>query len=73
MSKLSKDLESIKNEFQNDEKLLENAFKLERFFKKYKFVLLGIVSINILWVQKRLAKYMMNCLYRHKILSCAKI
>lgn len=50
MSKLSKDLESIKNEFQNDEKLLENAFKLERFFKKYKFVLLGIVSINILWV-----------------------
>ncbi|MGX3044511.1 hypothetical protein [Helicobacter sp. T3_23-1056] len=50
MSKLSKDLEHIKSEFQNDEKLLENAFKIERLFKKYKFVLLGIVSIIILWV-----------------------
>lgn len=50
MSKLSKDLETIKSEFQNDEKLLENAFKLERLFKKYKFVLLGIVAVVVLWI-----------------------
>ncbi len=50
MSKLSKDLEAIKSEFQNDEKLLENAFKLERFFKKYKFVLIGIVAVCVVWV-----------------------
>lgn len=50
MSKLSKDLETIKSEFQNDEKLLENAFKLERLFKKYKFVLLGVVAVVVLWI-----------------------
>ena len=50
MSKLSKDLETIKSEFQNDEKLLENAFKLERLFKKYKFVLLGIVAVVAIWI-----------------------
>ncbi len=47
---MNKNLEAIKKEFENDEKMLENAFRLERFFKKYKYVLLGILAVLIAWI-----------------------
>ncbi len=47
---MNKNLEAIKKEFENDEKILENAFKLERFFKKYKYILLGVVLGVVAWV-----------------------
>ncbi len=43
-------LSAIKQEFERDEKILENAFRLERLFKKYKYWILGIGLILIAWI-----------------------
>lgn len=37
----------IKNEFSNDEKIIENAFKLELLYKKYKYIIWSVVVIII--------------------------
>ncbi|MCE3040325.1 hypothetical protein [Helicobacter anatolicus] len=51
---LKQNLEHVKNEFKSDEKIFESAFKIERFFKKYKillFVLLGVCVVLFAYFQ----------------------
>jgi hypothetical protein len=43
------DIADVKKELSNDEKLLESAFKLETVYKKYKFVIWGVVVALILF------------------------
>lgn len=45
---LKSGLNEVKNELSSDEKLLEQAFQLERFFKKYKVVIITIVTLLVL-------------------------
>ncbi len=40
---LKDEIKYVKDELSSDEKLLENAFKLERFYKKYKMAIWGLV------------------------------
>lgn len=42
-------LQSIKQEFEQDEKILESAFRLERLVKKYKYYLVALVVAIIAW------------------------
>ncbi|WP_163534913.1 hypothetical protein [Helicobacter suis] len=46
---IKEDLKQIQEEFKSDEKLLEGAFKLERFYKQYKYVLWAILAFLLLW------------------------
>ncbi|WP_163498605.1 hypothetical protein [Helicobacter suis] len=46
---IKQDLKQIQEEFKSDEKLLEGAFKLERFYKQYKYVLWAILAFLLLW------------------------
>ena len=46
---INNDLQVIKKEFENDEKILESAFRIERFFKKYKYILIVVVLVLVLW------------------------
>ncbi|MBR2494510.1 tetratricopeptide repeat protein [Helicobacter sp.] len=41
---------AIKQEFQQDERLLESAFKLEHFVKKYKYYLVTLVLVVLVWL-----------------------
>ncbi len=43
------DIADIKRELTNDEKVLENAFKLETIYKKHKVKILGIIIISVLY------------------------
>ncbi len=47
---IKENLEQVRNEFKSDEKLLEGAFRLEKFFKRYKWVLLFIVVAFIAYL-----------------------
>ncbi len=47
---IKENLEQVKSEFKSDEKLLEGAFRLEKFFKRYKWVLLFIVVAFIAYL-----------------------
>ncbi|WP_104687612.1 hypothetical protein [Helicobacter acinonychis] len=47
---IKENLEQVKSEFKSDEKLLEGAFRLEKFFKRYKWVLLFIVVAFITYL-----------------------
>lgn len=40
-------LDYIKNEFSNDEKMLENAFRLEILYKRYKRVIWGLAAVLV--------------------------
>ncbi|WP_104747959.1 hypothetical protein [Helicobacter cetorum] len=40
---IKSELEQVKAEFKSDEKLLEGAFRIEKFYKRYKWILLFIV------------------------------
>lgn len=42
-------LKQIQEEFKNDEKILENAFKLERFYRKYKYYIFMVIVCLALW------------------------
>ena len=42
------DVKYVKAELSGDEKILESAFKIEELYKKYKFVIWGIVVALIL-------------------------
>lgn len=44
------DLKHIKEEFNNDEKMLEGAFRIEAFVRKNKIWLIGVVVIGVLFV-----------------------
>ncbi|RDU64805.1 hypothetical protein [Helicobacter sp. MIT 14-3879] len=47
---IKNNLNYIKNEFSNDEKIIENAFKLEILYKRYKYIIwtFGVIIIAIL-------------------------
>lgn len=47
---IKENLEQVKSEFKSDEKLLEGAFRLEKFFKRYKWVLLFIIVAFIAYL-----------------------
>ncbi len=42
------DVSYVKKELSGDEKILESAFKIEELYKKYKFVIWGVVAALIL-------------------------
>ena len=42
-------INEVKEKFESDEKILVSAFKLEKFYKKYKFLILGTVGAVILF------------------------
>lgn len=42
------DVNYVKKELSGDEKILESAFKIEELYKKYKFVIWGVVAALIL-------------------------
>jgi len=42
------DVKYVKRELSGDEKVLESAFKLEELYKKYKFIIWGVVAAIIL-------------------------
>lgn len=46
-------LQGIKQEFEQDEKILESAFRLERLVKKYKYYLIAFAVLIIAWVGYR--------------------
>ncbi len=41
------EIQHVKEELSSDEKLLENAFKLERLYKKYKFLIWTLVIVIV--------------------------
>ncbi|OBV29495.1 hypothetical protein BKN38_05905 [Helicobacter sp. CLO-3] len=47
--KASENLNAIRQEFQQDEKILENAFRLERLFRKYKYWIIAVVALIVIW------------------------
>ncbi|CCB80847.1 hypothetical protein HBZC1_18610 [Helicobacter bizzozeronii CIII-1] len=47
---IKKNLKQVQEEFRGDEKLLESAFRLEKLYHKYKYVLLVVVVGVVLWV-----------------------
>jgi len=44
------DMNFVKTELSGDEKILESAFKLETFYKKYKLPIIGTVGAILLYV-----------------------
>ena len=53
---VKKNLDFIKNEFNSDEKIIENAFKLEILYKRYKHIIWAVavcaVVVGVIWVAK---------------------
>lgn len=49
------DIADVKRELSGDEKVLESAFKLETLYKKYKFILWGVVIALIVFFAGRAA------------------
>lgn len=47
------DIAGVKKELSSDEKILESAFKLETLYKKYKFVIWGVVIAIVIFVAGR--------------------
>ncbi|WP_121021671.1 hypothetical protein [Helicobacter vulpis] len=46
---IKQNLKQVQEEFKSDEKLLESAFRLEKFYQKYKFWLWALVGLALLW------------------------
>lgn len=46
---LSEDVKQFKKELSSDEKMLESAFRLEVFFKKYYRVILGVIGVVLVY------------------------
>lgn len=46
---IKNNIKQIQEEFKGDEKILESAFKLERLYYKYKYVLFAIIAILVVW------------------------
>lgn len=44
---LKQNLNIVKDEFKSDEKIFESAFRIERFVKKYKYILLGMLLVCV--------------------------
>lgn len=53
---VKKNLDFIKSEFNSDEKIIENAFKLEILYKRYKHIIWAVaicaVVVGVIWVAK---------------------
>jgi hypothetical protein len=47
---LKENVDAIKNELSQEEKLFENAVRLERFYKKYKLPIIGAISALVLFI-----------------------
>ncbi|AFI05388.1 hypothetical protein [Helicobacter cetorum] len=47
---IKENLEQVKSEFRSDEKLLEGAFRIEKFYKRYKWVLLFVILVLVAFV-----------------------
>jgi len=62
-------LQEIKEELSSDEKLLEQAFHLEKFYKKHKIKILGTVALIVaLWLGYSIKNY----LQEQKLLAANK-
>lgn len=46
---LKDNLKAVKNELNTEEQFIENFIKGERFIRKYKFYILGVVGILLIW------------------------
>ncbi|MFC3848413.1 hypothetical protein ACFOPX_07810 [Helicobacter baculiformis] len=46
---LKDNLKQVQEEFKSDEKLLESAFRIEKFYHKYKFILWALVGLALIW------------------------
>lgn len=46
---IKNNIKQIQEEFKGDEKILESAFKLERLYYKYKYILFAIIAILVVW------------------------
>ncbi|WP_104695935.1 hypothetical protein [Helicobacter salomonis] len=46
---VKENLQQIQEEFRSDEKLLESAFRIEKLYNKYKFVLWALVALVAIW------------------------
>ena len=42
------DVKYVKKELSGDEKILESAFKVEELYKKYKYIIWGVIAAIIL-------------------------
>ena len=49
------ELQHVKEELSGDEKILESAFKLERFYKKYKMLIWGVLILILVGVGSNIA------------------
>ena len=49
------ELQHVKEELSGDEKILESAFKLERFYKKYKMLIWGVLILILVGVGGNIA------------------
>ena len=57
-------IEDVKKELTGDEKVLESAFKLETYYKKYKFAIWGLASIAIVFF---VGSSVMNTMHESKL------
>ena len=46
---LKDNVDYIKEELSSEEKFLESSLRVEKFYKKYKFIIFGIIGISILF------------------------
>ena len=46
---MSININEVKEQLESDEKMLASAFKLEKFYKKYKFLIIGTVGAVVLF------------------------
>lgn len=46
---VQKNLDFIKNELSSDEKIIENAFRLELLYKRYKYIIWGVVGVVVIF------------------------
>ncbi|PAF53904.1 hypothetical protein BKH42_04005 [Helicobacter sp. 13S00482-2] len=46
---IKNNIKQIQEEFKGDEKILESAFKLERLYYKYKYVLFAVIAVLVVW------------------------
>ncbi|WP_104707899.1 hypothetical protein [Helicobacter ailurogastricus] len=47
---IKQNLKQVTEEFKSDEKLLESAFRLEKLYNKYKYVLWALVALALAWL-----------------------
>ena len=63
------DVNYVKKELSSDEKVLESAFRIEELYKKYKFVIWGVVAAVILFFAGKAA---MDAMHEAKLADANK-